>query len=394
MVIMNNTTLTIVSEDGKFGIRNLNGEIIVPCRYDEIHFDERSSCFTGKRDGKFLERFCGKEYTGVIDLFSERGEFLIGGANSIHFVPTIDLFFIRFGGIWKNIGYVNENYKFYEDKSEWIVLDKDMTSIWKHKCFKGESNIAVPNYWSFQAYHFINNNQFIIRKERVIGVKSFTKYQLVFIKEKIITENVFSWCYPISNNASIALTESRNAIKLISVNHTNTAAEYEYISTPFKGWCIGIAHMRIIPYDEEIAHQGYCVLLNIYKPNNSPLVLFKNVSWEKVERMVNANIIQIFNIEDAATSEISNKYPDITISSEFFSAVSSALNDNVKSGPSTKEMDPKISFISVTKMRKDKQEYFDCLFPPSLNIEDDVSYNELEDAFEGEADLYDDWLNS
>ena len=30
----------------------------------------------------------------------------------------------------------------------------------------------------------------------------------------------------------------------------------------------------------------------------------------------------------------------------------------------------------------------------SLEIEDDTSYDELEDAFEGEEDLYDDWLNS
>lgn len=30
----------------------------------------------------------------------------------------------------------------------------------------------------------------------------------------------------------------------------------------------------------------------------------------------------------------------------------------------------------------------------SLEIEDDSSYNELEDAFEGEIELYDDWLNS
>jgi len=67
-------------EDNKKGLIDDKGEIIVPCKYDEIHFDENIKCYIFAKNETFKDKETNKDVSLCVkDMYSSEGEFIIGG---------------------------------------------------------------------------------------------------------------------------------------------------------------------------------------------------------------------------------------------------------------------------------------------------------------------------
>lgn len=408
MVIMNNTTLTIVSEDGKFGIRNLNGEIIVPCRYDEIIFNEEASCFVCKRDGVFFKDHLDRiAHTGVMDLISDKGKLLIGGIDGYKFLPAHNVLFIHFGSQWEEDVCFKGKYEKRERYAKWVMLDGDMNSVpWKSVCLKGtiikslklplapeiaaleyvdkvsfrhalDSLLDLPNIYTFEDYRVLNGNQIYL----------FPDF-LIFTKENYTVE--CDWAIPLEDN--IAVYKSKNEWENIGIatNKFKLPANYSHISKPLNGWCLGVGHMHSIPYEGKEVY-GFCELINTQRNEMFHTILFKDLEYEKVENLIKKNILRILEIDEATSNNDSS--PNITIPKELYELgiINPTIKEKLKCGASIRDLKKEKIFISREELSRQRKEYLEYLCPHDIHVPDRTSPL---DAFEGNGELYNEWLNS
>lgn len=398
--------------DGKWGIVNFNGDIVIPCEYDEITLDENADCFFCKRDGEFLNErwdwWQSVSYTGVMDMYSREGKFLIGGFDKYEYNSKMDVFFLQFGGVLKN-GSGHSLYK------KWIVVDRNMSSLlgytflWKKiNCLQIPnasliSNleyinknklcniIDLPEDITFEEYHIINENQIVVRQSDFVDIGSLfnvTPYKLIFVKEKHLSKSC-NWFYPITERMAIYEDSKNFKLGIVTSNYMYPA-RYEYISTPYNDWCIGIAHMSCEPYDSNVSEMGYCALINTKYNNDAPIVFIKGIPYSIIEQYVKNNWIQLCDIDIATTSY---KVPNIIIPEELYrlKIVDSLVNPQVQGGASIKSLKQFMRYISLDKLNTDKHKYLKTIFPEERKHSFSGWCSPLE-AFEGDESLYNDWL--
>lgn len=118
-----------------WGCFDINGRLIVPVNYDCIKIKD-NYLYAGWQ-GNFLPRGqgidcdCFPEYSGIYDLYSNNGNFLVGGFDLFH--AELDVLFFHFSGNWKSecdeYGY--SSYEFETWKGKWVMTDKNLNSLIK-----------------------------------------------------------------------------------------------------------------------------------------------------------------------------------------------------------------------------------------------------------------------
>lgn len=372
---IHNSHLETFFSKGKYGLRYQKGGVLVPCVYDEIVFNAFAKCYFCKRDGAYdKDWYTIPSYSGVIDLYSERGELLVGGFNDYYCDYDTGLFFLTFG----------------ERK---IVLDRDMQTVWDRTSFKGRtlSEKDIPERFSFLKYKILNHNQVALTQEEVY-LDFFTRipYRIVFLDKHTISEE-YDWFYPLSDEVALC-KGSWDLLGVISGRQA-TKVVYDYISKPYRGWCIGIAHEGC--EHDKISHSkdGYCVLINTCSICSEPIVLYRHMSFFALEEYVKNGWALMCDVDDAA--DCVGVLPKITIPEQLFNSnvVNPSLKENLVCGPSIKGALNAIVYVSARCISKDKEEYIDRVYPKP-NYFKFSGYVSPLDAFEGDEEIYNDWLIS
>ncbi len=309
-------------EENKKGLIDDKGEIIVPCKYDEMHFDENIKCYIFAKNETFKDKETNKDVSLCVkDMYSSEGEFIIGG---------------------------------------------------------------------FEEYKVISSNQIIIKKAK--HFKSYIDgpaFSLLFVATKHLT-NSYSWFFPLANNIAIYLNDVWTNDLGIITPRFETPAYYSYISKPFKGWCLGVGRMHSIPYEGKEAY-GFCELINTQRNEAFRVILFKDLKYEKVEDLINRNILRILDIDEATSN--TNSTPCITIPNELYEQgiINPVIKEKVRCGDSVRNLKNEKIFISSEELSRQRKEYLEYLCPRDIHVPDRTSPLV---AFEGDGELYNDWLNS
>lgn len=149
-----------------WGCITKSGKQIVPPKYD--YFKVIGDYICAGRDGGFAvsgqwgNNLHQTDYTGVYDLYTSDGEFIIGGFNKFYIED--DIMFFHFGGHWKEesdeYDYISSY--FVEGNGRWLILDSNLQSLIRLKngsikkfdkgykltiTTKKEDN-KVTNYWN------------------------------------------------------------------------------------------------------------------------------------------------------------------------------------------------------------------------------------------------------
>jgi hypothetical protein len=129
----------------KWGCINKDGQIIIDPKYDCFKFN--NGFILAGRDGDFLgeednndHRYYDR-YSGVYDLYTSKGELLIGGFREMHFDQENNVFALFFGGSWERYcSYYDEwnnlqfyDYRFSHSNDLWLILDTDLNTIIRKK---------------------------------------------------------------------------------------------------------------------------------------------------------------------------------------------------------------------------------------------------------------------
>lgn len=149
-----------------WGCITKSGKQIIPPRYD--YFKVIGDYICAGRDGGFAvsgqwgNNLHQTDYAGVYDLYTSKGEFIIGGFNKFYVEGGI--MFFHFGGHWKEesdeYDYVSSY--FVEGNGRWLMLDQNLQSIirlkdgsikrfekgYKLTITQKKENNKVTNYWN------------------------------------------------------------------------------------------------------------------------------------------------------------------------------------------------------------------------------------------------------
>ena len=309
-------------EDNKKGLIDDKGEIIVPCKYDEIHFDENIKCYIFAKNETFKDKETNKDVSLCVkDMYSSEGEFIIGG---------------------------------------------------------------------FEEYKVISDNHIIIKKAK--DYKSYIDgpaFILLFLRNQHSTKQ-YSWYYPLGSD--LAIYSNNDWIYDLGIITTKfeTPAYYSYISKPFKGWCLGVGHMHSIPYEGKEVY-GFCELINTQRNEVFHTILFKDLKYEKVEDLIKKNILRLLDMDEATSN--TNSTPCLTIPKELYEQgiINPVIKEKVRCGDSVRDLKKEKIFISSEELSRQRKEYLEYLNPHSIHVPDRTSPLV---AFEGDGELYNEWLNS
>lgn len=394
---INNCTIESFSTNGKYGLRNQRGGVIVPCKYDEINFDEKSKCYLCKRDGVFFENGIKDiSYTGVRDLYSNIGEFLLGGFDVCQYLPQSNIFLCSFGRVWIEERH-SGHFSFGDAHTKWLMLDQNMKSIWGNECFRGQiirknddNTVAIPESCSFVDFVSLNDNQIAISQNVDYFWPESSPYRIVFTTEHSISEE-HRWFYPVTQSIAFYLGDDD---KLGVIGGTSCSqAVYDYISAPYKGWCIGIIKCHEDNKSAALTGDGgKCVLINTFAINTPPLVLYQNMTFHALEEYIKKKWSLLCDIEDA--EKCTERIPIITIPEQLYksSVLNADIRNDIKCGLLLRLIANKFDFISAKHLEKEKREYTTWKFP-----REPMYVRHLDsplDAFEGDGALYNEWLNS
>ena len=371
-----NSVIETFYSNNKFGLKNAKDGVIVPCKYDDVTYDEKANCYVCKRDGKYAEDYRSKSYNGVIDMYSATGELLIGGGDDYHYRSDMDVFFIHFGGV---------------NNGKWLMLDHNMRTTFGNVNYYGkiinvnddkETNLLES--CTFDRYHILNDTQVVIcqKPDNFIDFgPECTPYRIVFAKEHTISDEHY-WYYSICEN--LALYIDSNEKLGITNGKCCSQAKYDYISKPYKGWCIGIAH------DDKDKKKGHCELIDTSELNALPVVLYNDMFFYSLEEFVKNDWALICDISELSEKCI-GKVPTIIVPEQIFKTniPNESIKNNFVCGSGIKDTKNNFEFIASDVLIKDKEEYTKRVCPKRNYNSGRVSPL---DAFEGDEELYNDWL--
>lgn len=128
-----------------WGCINQKGEVIINPKYD--CFKIQHGFLLGGRDGSMLyhhDSDFGSDYSGVFDLYTQKGELLFGGITEFDYNEEKEIFVLFFGGEWvcysdcvdewNNI--TIHDYMFKRGAGLWLFLDKNFKSIIRDDAIK------------------------------------------------------------------------------------------------------------------------------------------------------------------------------------------------------------------------------------------------------------------
>lgn len=260
-----------------WGVVNRNNETIVKPKYDCIKIIDGH--FLCGRDGSFLyeessdgHHEYANEYDGEYDVIDFNGNFIFGGCSGFHFDDQLQLYFLKFGGQWKNECTYEDDWNnircyswvYHEANSRWLVLDKDLNSIIPKKdgstykfpsCFSGKITTKkndkgqVTHYWNMPLELFSIEYPKITDGIMFYGEEG--KRRAIRLKDRFISGEYFALEYiddstyyyqcKIENDFYVGIgcylpADKQNNTSLVSQEHNNIL-----ITKPVNGFCFVVA---------------------------------------------------------------------------------------------------------------------------------------------------------
>lgn len=371
-----NSAVETFYSNNQFGLKNSKDGVIVPCRYDDIAYEENANCYICKRDGKYAEDYWSRSYSGVMDMYSSIGELLFGGFDDYHYLSNMDMFLFRFGGY---------------SRRRWIMVDRKMKSIWGHANFYGKvisigpnKEVDLPEEYTFEDYLVLNDSLVTITKAFNAFWPEYLICNIVFVKEHTLQEH--DWYYHICDNI-VLYVESDKKLGLTNGIYS-TEAKYDYITKPYKGWCIGIAR-----YDSNTSN-CYCELINICNIEVEPILLYQGIYASSFKEFVQNNWALVCDISEVADKSIKEK-PIIYVPEQLYKSnfVNTEIRNIMACGSPLKSAENKFEYLSPDILIEDKEKYINRVHPKPNYSHFSGRVSPL-DAFEGDEELYAKWLDN
>ena len=392
-----------------YGILDKDGNELIPTKYDCIKF-QKGYILAG-RDGNFLfhdsdydssERICS-EYSGVYDLYDTTGKLIFGGFNKFDYVEDQQIFLFHFGGHWRTYSEcVDEwnnicidTFEFVEGTGRWLFTDKDLTSIVPdksgkpHKFESGfigtirkeEKDGKTTEYWNlplecFVFNHWDEDSPAYLIKDDIFEWRKEEGCVPIRISDKAVSPNTFYDIMHIAEDrffTKVMTEDHKFYIGMADVDRILIPAEYCLITKPVYDSVFAIKH---------IGDGKYTVLfIDLRQDDIIPVVAIKEIEIDSLYKPVLQGYLTIVSFDRQCLK--------VKDSSLFDSGFCERLNvvaiENAKvESDYFYSVDGHFSFdyLGGGEWREEKS-YYDC---------EDERYDALNDAFEGEVDLYNDWL--
>ena len=403
-----------------WGCMSMDGQLLIEANYD--CFIVQDGYILAGRDGSYLQE--GQDeyhnsYSGVYDLYDYDGELIFGGFDhfDVVFHNNEKLFFFQLGGKWiqecedydewGNAIYYYSNH--YDDKrSKWLVLNEDMYSIiprengamdkfgrgFIHKIRRVEKNGKITNVWSLQSFEITSeerpyidcygalicsqdNKKFAVlidksyRTKKCLELEFYEPYKYFYIEDELSTNVKVCKIQILNDEIWCDAVEDINFLQMEYVGGI--------LTLPNKGYFFSVQELEnnkcrvilLLDNGEEI--EKICDVITLCEKN------------ELFDAIV-CGLLAIDFEQGNAPSLASMILPDSPIFDKLFV--------NSKSSTTSKMVNrekcwtywfalPKIELDSYRKVSYDYDDTDDRWYD---------SYDALNDAFEGQVDLYNDWL--
>lgn len=391
-----------------YGILDNDGNEIVPTKYDCIKF--QNGYILAGRDGNFLfhdsdcdssERVCS-EYSGVYDLYDTSGKLIFGGFNKFDYVEDEQIFLFHFGGHWRTYSecvdewndiYV-DTFDFVEGTGRWLFLDKELTSIVPdksgkpHKFDSGfigtirkeEKDGKTTEYWNMPLECFVFNqwdedSPAYLIKDDIFEWRKEEGCVPIRISDKAVSPNTF---YDITHIAGsrfftkVMTEDHKFYIGMADVDMVLIPSEYCLITKPVDDAVFAI---------KRIGDGKYSVyFIDLRQDNLIPIVAIKEIEIDSLYKPVRYGYLMVVNFDRKCLKVKDTSLFDPDFCEQLnVTAIKDAKVDN----DYFYSIDGHFSsrYLGGGEWREDRTTYYE-----------EERYDALNDAFEGDVELYNDWL--
>lgn len=260
-------------QDCIWGVVSNSNKLLVKAKYDCIKIVDGH--FLCGRDGSYLYEESGdgrheyaSEYDGEYDVIDFNGNFIIGGCSEFHYNDELELYFLKFGGQWKNECTYEDDWNnircyswvYHEANQRWLILDKELNSIIPKKdgssykfpaCFLGK--ITTKKNEKGQITHYWNMplELFSIEYPKIKGGIMFYgedgKRRAIRLRDKFISgefyaleyidDYIYYYQYNDGNDFFVGIGEYVSPSNEINTGLVSQEHKYILITRPVNGFC-------------------------------------------------------------------------------------------------------------------------------------------------------------